>query len=195
MIRRSGSYRLASLIAILIALALSAIAGEDDRPKGADRKESDCGPRALYVLMHLEGHEVSYERIKAEIDRLGPGERSLAVLRDAARRFGLELRGVRHQPGDAPDRLMIAFLDRKPHGHFLVLRPVGRSRNFVQIIDPGWGSRVIDAADLSRSGEWSGIALAPVRRDGSVAAFAASGALMVLAIVLTRSRSGNRRPS
>jgi len=125
----------------------------------------DCGTLSLYHLLQLEGRPTSLEAVERCLRQTGSERQfSLAQLRDAARAFGLRLRGVTLSASDrAPDQAAIVYVDWQPHGHFLLVRPVGHTGTLVQVIDSTRAPYVIDAAGLYASPEWTGLALIPHR--------------------------------
>ena len=126
----------------------------------------DCGTSSLYTLLRLEGKGVAFDILCKRMPGGAQRAHTLAELRDCAHSFGLRLRGVRLPVRrESLDRPMLVFLDQKPHGHFVVVRPVGHSGNLVQVFDPGLEPAVMDAAALFASPEWTGIALVPEGND------------------------------
>jgi hypothetical protein len=156
----------------------------------------DCGTQALYTLLQLEGRPTDLRRLESHLPVPTPRGYSMGQLRDAAGFCGLELIGVRLRGGArAPDRPALAFLKRGPHGHFVVIRPVGHTGKLVQVIDPSGPIDVTDAANLYASREWTGLALIPARPNWSVRAtlltiLILGPALPLLAIRLYRRHLG-----
>ena len=89
-------------------------------------------------------------------------------LKDAAAHLGLRLRGVSlpREPG-VIDRPILAFLQGKSHGHFVVVRPTGHTGHLVQIIDDVGDPRVIDSTRLFAEPWWTSTALVPPRTNWS----------------------------
>lgn len=146
------------VVLALPAFALMTLgwAGEEPNPP----REPDCGSCALYTLLRLEDRPTSLSTIASRLGPPKPGGYSMKELRDAARACGLPLTGVILQKEErAIDRPMIVFLKRGPHGHFLVIRPLGVTGKLVQVIDSVRPPGVEDKADLTASPEWTGIAL------------------------------------
>jgi len=128
----------------------------------------DCGTLALYRLAHIEGFDINLGDLENYLPPPSASGYSLKQLRDAARAFGLGLEGIRSdEKVRAPDCAFIAYLKREPHGHFIVIRPVGTRRRMVQVFDNDHPAEVLDLSDLSRSNEWTGLALRPTRPDWS----------------------------
>jgi len=122
----------------------------------------DCGWASLYSLLRLEGHSVTVSDIKRNLPPPDDDGYSMLELLEAASRCGLNLNGVRLVGNDQViDRPMILFFDQKPHGHFLVARPVGHSGKLVQVLELGSPPDVLDQAQLLGSEQWTGLALVP----------------------------------
>lgn len=125
---------------------------------------SDCGPMALALLLRLEGFPGDARSIASHLPPRDPRGFSMLELREAAGPLGLKLTGVEIGRGDpTPDRPILALLDKKPDGHFVVVRPVGRTGKLVQVIDPVGRLEVLDASALYASPDWTGLALIPTR--------------------------------
>jgi hypothetical protein len=92
------------------------------------------------------------------------GTRTRASRREAARGWGLPLRGVRLDL--ASERLRspaLVHLAEPVHGHFVVIRPVGRSGTLVQVLDPNRAPYVMERSELVKLPGWTGLALVPER--------------------------------
>ncbi len=158
------------LAAILIlALPVLASAGTQDA-RGAEQEASsaipiyDCGTMALYTLLRLEGHSTNLKRLESILPQPNPSGYSMQELQAAALAGGLTLEGVLlKKDRRAIDRPMILFLRQSPHGHFVVVRPVGKTGKLVQILDPNLPPDVADASELLESRAWTGLALRPRR--------------------------------
>ena len=151
-----------------------------DGPIQANPAPLDCGMVALFHLLRLEGFSVELPRVESRLPASPRGGNSMKDLRLAARAFGMELTGVAMpKDGRAIDRPIIMFLKRGPHGHFLVVRPVGHTGKLVQVIDSVAPPAVIDKAELSASPEWTGLALVPDRPN--VLVWAAGGVVVLCA--------------
>ena len=164
----------------------------------SDREEQpaayDCGTLSLYTLLHLEGRSISLPQIECELPTPSPAGHSMKALREAAGALGLDLVGVRlPESRNASDRPALVFLDRAPHGHFVVVRPVGHSSTLVQMLDAHQPPIVIDAADLYASPDWTGLALMPTRRNWLFLGLGGATAGMALSLVLLRFRSPKHR--
>lgn len=150
----------ALLLAVLQIVAGRASAEGEPVERGA----FDCGTLALYTLLRLEGHHLDLKVFEARLPAPRDRGYSMEELRSAARSFDIELSGVQIIRSDrAPDRPILAFLRHQPHGHYLVIRPVGHSGRLVQVLDPNRSPYVLDATSLYDSPEWTGIALLPER--------------------------------
>lgn len=138
--------------------------GDDDFLKnpsaGPPSKSASCGAQSLFLLASLEGVSLDFTKLETCLPEPGPGGYSMLELREAASRLGFRLIGVRiEQIESAIDRPMIAFLNRPPHGHFVVIRPIGHTGRLVQVLDPSAEAYVVDAGRLFRSKDWTGAVL------------------------------------
>ena len=136
----------------------------DRTVRSQETTKSDCGTNALFILLRLEGHAVTLERLASVMPPQQPGGYSMAELSEAARLFGLRVDGVRFARGDrALKRPAIAFLKYGKDGHFAVLRPVGNTGTMVQVIDPPSVPRILDYDRVFSGKSWTGRVL--VARD------------------------------
>lgn len=191
----------ACAIGLGLGLAIVGQAPGDDGPPELRDAPYDCGTKAIYFVLQFEGRSVDPDRIVAVLNESSPSVvgnsspqgRSMEDLRDAAARLGLVLDGVRWlRGGPTPDRPVIAFLDRKPHGHFIAVRPVGHSGKLVQVFDGESPPEVIDASRLTASSEWTGLILTPHRPNWS--ARLAGGAMALILISYPIARGLRSRP-
>lgn len=164
---------------------------------------ADCGTKALYFLLRLEGRPAEPERILATLDEVAGAAtgkspisgRSMKELRDAAGRLGVPLDGVRWPRGAVrPDRPVIAFLDRRPHGHFIAVRPVGHTSKLVQVLDGEAEPEVVDAARLTAAREWTGLILEP-RRANRASRLLVVGIILLVLLAPTVWRRLSCRPA
>ncbi len=155
-----------SILPCLIVIAITpCLATGPDDVAASEGASVDCGTMALGALLMLEGRAAAPETLLARIGPSSSEGPSLKQLRDAARSFGLSLRGVRlNDDEQAIDRPMIVFLKRPPHGHFQVVRPVGHTGKLAQVIDSNTSPDVVEKRAILSSAEWTGIALVPDRR-------------------------------
>jgi len=124
----------------------------------------DCGTLSLYMMLQLQGYPTDLRILESGLPAPNPRGYSMKELQDVALSRGLRLSGVLVEKDlRAIDRPMIAFVRQGTHGHFIVIRPVGRSGKLVQILDPNQSPDIIDKADLFSAREWSGLALVPDR--------------------------------
>ena len=175
-------------LAITLAMARTwTVKGADDEPRGAP--STDCGLLALFCLLRSEGVPVDLAELEPRIGAPPEGGRSMRELREVAQGFGLQLVGVRLDgAAEAMDRPMILHLNRGNHGHFVVVRPVGRSGKLVQVLDNGRPPMVIDAEELAGSKEWSGLALVPVPGRWGVDIAALIVLVVALAVIIVTGR-------
>jgi ABC-type bacteriocin/lantibiotic exporter with double-glycine peptidase domain len=137
---------------------------------GADPKPivdpSDCGTRALYHLLRMEGRPVDFNRLRASLGASGPEGHSFRELRDAAGRFRLALDAVvLPKLRSAITGPTLVFLKNGSQGHFVVVRPVGHTGLLVQMLDGEQEPIVGDADRLFASPTWTGLALVPHRTN------------------------------
>lgn len=164
--------------------------------RAAAQKEKttlDCGVNALFILLHLEGRPIPYDRLEAVLPPHCPAGYSMAELSSAARSLGLPLDGVKFVKGDKPlDRPAIAFLKDAKGGHFIILRPVGTTGTMVQVIDPTHVPLITDYDRILGSSGWTGRILLPstpwYKRRATLPA-AAGACLLFVALAFTRWRS------
>ena len=122
--------------------------------------EYDCGTLALYTLLKITRRPVDLNRIVASLPSPTAAGYSLLDLRHASKICGLDLIGVRlPNNGRAPNQPTLVFMNEEPHGHYVVVRPVGHTGKLVQVIDPSEAPVVMDAATLYMSPQWTGIGL------------------------------------
>lgn len=179
---RASSHRweqgFAELLCIFAWVAIPA-AARDDLPTSPP--VGDCGSRALYCLLALEGKPTSPEQIRLSLPPLPERGHSMKELRDAGRAFGLRLVGTRLSGSSwRIDRPMIVFLSREGHGHFIVARPVGHTGHLVQVIDPSGPTTVLDATALFDRLDWTGLALVPSLSPAVTLTLAALPGMLVL---------------
>lgn len=184
-------WRTLVLTSVFALMGLPSPHGETSPPAASTAESFDCGTAALYQLLWLEGLPLPLIDVAGSLPAPRPAGFSMLELQAAARKCGLRLRGV--QLGSStrtPDRPLLIYLHRGPHGHFVVIRPVGWSGKLVQIIDPGNGSDVLDLEILAATPEWTGLALSPERADwrrvilgGLLAALASTGLFAVSHLV------------
>ncbi|MBO3746199.1 peptidase domain-containing ABC transporter [Streptosporangiaceae bacterium NEAU-GS5] len=108
----------------------------------------DCGPACLAAVLAAFGRPVPVADIRAVLD---PGRDGISalVLRDEARRHGLDSRGRRVEPGvQALARLPLPFIAHWEGDHYVVVTRV--SRRGVDVMDPAVGHRRLTAAEYLR---------------------------------------------
>jgi ABC-type bacteriocin/lantibiotic exporter with double-glycine peptidase domain len=143
-----------------------------------------CGHTALYILIRLEGHECEMEDINGALDAK-KGIPSMNDLKVAARRLGIRLRATHLQKRDWPvARPCIALVQEPVNsvGHFLVIRPIGHGKSYVQILDPPNPVTVIPA-ELVFADEDAGI-IALVQQRRGLGVWMAGGCLLAGILLL-----------
>ncbi len=180
--------RAASVVFVAFALAASAPAA---RP--GETTKLDCGVNALFVLLHLEGRPVTFDRLLSALPPRHPEGYSMAELAAAARSIGVDLEGVHFAKGEkALTRPAIAFLKQGKGGHFAVLRPVGTTGTMVQVIDPPSLPWIADYDRVLATKPWTGrilVARTPwIVRNVVPLLMAAAGAFLLVAAFRHRLR-------
>lgn len=186
-----GWVRLAAIACFLAYFGASIAHTIDD----SESPGTECGPRSLYTLLRLNGFTVSYEQICQNLPASSVAGHSLKELRDAARVLGFGLSGIRlPSTGTVSATPAILFLDRDPHGHFLVVRSVGHTGKLVQVFDGFADPFVMDAAELRQSPAWTGLALVPSQGvEGFLWGLIGIALAGVLYLGIRSSTSGRRR--
>lgn len=197
MIRRRFLGTAALALPCVLWIGFQTAAGDvikDDRKPGF--VDIPCGVSALFSLCRLEGNAVILTSVSKALPDHGIAGHSLAELKQAADALGLPLNGVRIESTDWPlDRPALVHLDRKPHGHFVVIRPVGHSGRLVQIIDGVDEPEVVEVVRLFTSPEWTGAALVPLRGRATsrVVHLAIIGVALYLIVVVGRATRQRRQ--
>ncbi len=178
------------MTALAITTLVSILAATDD---SSTPEPWDCGAKALYQMLRLEGRPVELSRL---IELLGPSTsegRSFLSLRRAAGECGLNLEAVALSKSQSSlNGPALAFIRGENEGHFLVVRPVGHTGRLVQILDGDNDPSVIDVESLRASPAWTGLILIPKRTNWpavvSVVVFLASTLALALRLIIHRSR-------
>ena len=180
------AFGLAGLIGVSALVPFSRAAD----PQG--KTKLDCGVNALFVLLHLEGRPISFDRLESALPPRRPDGYSMTELAGAAWSLGLPLDGVKFMKGDKPlGRPAIAFFQNARGGHFAVLRPVGTTGTMVQVIDPPHVPLITDYDRILGSKGWTGRILLsgpPWYKRRSTFSAVAGVCLLFVALTLTRWR-------
>ncbi len=179
------------MTAVALAALLASLAATDD---SSTPEPWDCGARALYHLLRLEGRSTELDRL---LGILGPSTspgRSFLSLRHAARECGLNLEAVA-LPKTPPSLSgpALAFIKGESEGHFLVVRPVGHTGRLVQVLDGDREPVVLDAESLFASPAWTGLALVPRRTNWAVVISVSVFLLSAIGLTVRVIRSPARR--
>lgn len=147
----------------LLTGAISPVGSAQDEIKTESRSGPSCGLTSLWTLLHLEGHPIPMATLRARLPSEPAAGYSIAELREAAAACGLrtDVRQLSTNP-EALDRPVLVFVRRNGHGHFLVIRPVGRGDK-LQVLDGPRAPEVREGTQIVDAPTWTGIALVPVR--------------------------------
>jgi hypothetical protein len=140
--------------------------GQTDSPVPVEELHAkyDCGVLALFTLLRLEGSQLSLREVRARLPSASVDGFSFEQLRNVAALFGVRLLGVKIGGKLSQlDRPALVLLGTGRHGHFAIVRPVGRTGKLIQLIDSVTGEFVLDTAHLLAHPGWTGLALIPER--------------------------------
>jgi len=163
------------VVSLMLAMECAA-AFQEEKPRHHvaitdDHPTYDCGSLSLYNFLRLESIPADLSAIERHLPEATEQGRSFYDLTQVARKFGLELQGVRLiDPNEVPRQTALAHLQQEDHGHFVVLRPVGHSGRLFQVIDGLAPPSVIDIDEIRQSESWTGLLL--VQKNGGVWALA-----------------------
>lgn len=164
---------------MISAFLVAILCGTTSDP-GPTPSVPDCGTLAAFNLLRLEGRAVDLLVLRDQLGAPPARGHSMLDLREAVQAQGLDAEGIRYPtPLSNLDRPIVAYLDRSPHGHFIVVRPVGHTGRLVQVFDGLSAPSVIDADRLSDEPGWTGLALRP-RRPPGWPSIAAGAAVLIL---------------
>jgi ABC-type bacteriocin/lantibiotic exporter with double-glycine peptidase domain len=152
------------VIHLNIVSALFALQTVADQPPPPAHltKGRDCGAIALFVLLHLEGRTLAFKSYERGLPPPPADGYSMKEIADIAARFGLRLVGGRLLADvSGLSGPCIVFLSQRPHGHYIVVQPVGHTGKLLQVFDGFQAPVVIDADRLYRSQQWTGLVLLP----------------------------------
>jgi len=180
--------------AVALAPGSPCLAAAADGDRLTDR---DCGVKALFLLLQIEGRGVGIADLQRALPPRDPQGFSIAELARAAKSLGLRLDAVAlGAKSPPPDRAAIAFFQDGGGGHFAVVRPVGVTGSLVQVIDPPREPEVVDYDRLAAARGWTGCLLIPQDRWPArslvAVASAVGGVTVVTAALLRRGRAARR---
>ncbi len=113
----------------------------------------ECGAAALAIVLGYYKLFLPLERVRADCGVSRDGSRAINLVK-AARRYGMEAKGLRKEPEDLQDLTMPVILHWN-FNHFIVLEGISRGRAYIN--DPASGRRTILLDELNRS--FTGIVL------------------------------------
>lgn len=124
--------------------------------------ENDCGIRALFLLLRAMDIDTSFEDIRTALPPPSFEGYSIAELREASRKLGLSLRVERLDPKSyGIGQPMIAYLEQPSGGHFVFIRPLGKSDRIIQVLEYPFAPKIMDLDYFISHTGWSGIATIP----------------------------------
>ena len=114
---------------------------------------TECGAACLTMVLAYHGHHAPLAEVRQQCGVSRNGADALAIAQ-AARRYGLEAKGVRLETEDLRQLALPAIL-HWDFEHFVVLESVGRDH--ASIVDPASGRRRLGLRELGR--HFTGVAL------------------------------------
>lgn len=173
------SHWVAVPLAVGLGLWTASCGGQSSSVAAADGPAaSPCGLEGLYVVCHLRGVEVGYDRLAGLLRPGADGRSTLADLERAALAVGLRPVSARVGPERLPALPMPAIVQFRslrgdaPADHFVVL--LGADRDGVVLLDPPRPAARQDRDSFSR--RWTGVVLTfPEDRDREARLRAALG--------------------
>ena len=149
---------------------------------------TDCGAACLAMTLGYFGRQVSLDELRQATGTGRDGVNAYAIA-EAARRYGLEARGVRVELEEL-ELLPPASILHWEFDHFVVFE--GLARDGVRVIDPGIGRDKVAREKFSRSFTGVAITFEPgegFTRDGAEASRAGASIWRFLAPILQQRRA------
>ncbi len=156
------------MLVLQVAMLAIYLGTTPDSPKGHEptdwRDSVNCGPNCVYLVLRLEGYEVTYRQIRDAL-KLGPLGCTIADMQTTLAKFGLNSSPVRCQLDELEPHLpAIVHLeaDTSDLGHFVTV--LGCDSKSVFVVETLNAQVVpVDRNEFLR--QWSGAALVPKRRS------------------------------
>jgi ABC-type bacteriocin/lantibiotic exporter with double-glycine peptidase domain len=165
-------YRCAITVVVVLnnSLAVSgqhpnaAMAVREDPSAKRHETQYECNTISLYMFYKINCIDIDINMIEGLLPPSTARGRNMEALVNASRTLGLPLEAVRFGPNEPIQEPSIILVRRSEHGHFVVVRPVGRSGKLLQVLDGYAAPRIVEATRVYQSPQWTGLALVMPRR-------------------------------
>lgn len=181
------------LLALSVVLACAPGRAQDPSSLDLWRTARQCGVNALYLLARAHGHELDYATV-VSATAVGPKGSSLAELRQAAERLGLDAFVGNGSPDDLAqaDLPVVAHMDQvtgdvEGVGHYVLVTGFDAKAGSVTMFDGASALfSTIPASEFRRT--WSGYVLGLEADSSRAAEVAISAASLLLGWAIYRRR-------